>query len=105
MATSRCVDVRGFTATTRAPAIGVPPESVTYPRILPVLVCDKAAGVAVTTKARLRNNRRPRCSNDVRLISASPVHVFASLITRTLGFVKADDGGIDWERRVPTFSF
>ena len=31
----------------------------------------------------------------------SLVPVFASLITRTLGFVKADQGGIDWERRLP----
>src|SRR5438094_2160813 len=73
--------------------------------MLPVLVCDTAAGAAVTTKARLRNNRRPSCANDVRLMSPSPVHVFASLITRTLGFVKVGEGRIDWERRIPIFLF
>src|SRR5438876_1047365 len=73
--------------------------------MLPVLVCDTAAGVANTTKARPSNSRRPSCANDVRLMSPSPVHVFASLITRTLGFVKVGEGRIDWERRIPIFPF
>src|SRR6266513_264832 len=67
--------------------------------MLPVLVCDKAAGTAMTTRARPTNRPRPKCPNDVRLMSASPVRVFASLITRPLGFVKVGDGRIDWERR------
>src|SRR5207247_5446018 len=98
-------DVDTFTATTRPPAIGVPPESVTYPRILPVLVCDTAAGAAIATRVRPSNSRRPSCANDVRLMSPSPVHVFASLITRTLGFVKVGEGRIDWGRRLPIFLF
>src|SRR6266487_3788207 len=67
--------------------------------MLPVLVCDKAAGTAMTTRARPTNRPRPKCPNDVRLMSASPVRVFASLITRPLGFVKVGDSRIDWERR------
>src|SRR5437016_13662161 len=81
--------------------MGVPPEAVTYPRMLPVLVCDTAAGAAVTTKARLRNNRRPSCSNDLRLMNPSPVRVFAFLITRAVGFVKVADGRVDWGRVFP----
>jgi hypothetical protein len=38
-------------------------------------------------------------------MSASPVHVFAFLITRAVGFVKVGDGRVDWERRLPNFSF
>src|SRR5256886_442494 len=67
--------------------------------MLPVLVCDKAAGAAIRTKAKPRNSNRPSCSNDVRLMNPSPVRVFASLITRPLGFVKVGDSRIDWERR------
>src|SRR6266480_2424466 len=68
--------------------------------MLPVLVCDQAAGAAMTTRTRPTNSPRPSCSNDVRLMNPSPVRVFASLITRPLGFVKADEVAIDWERRV-----
>src|SRR5438552_797189 len=73
--------------------------------MLPVLVCDTAAGAAITTKDRPSNNRRPSCANDVRLMSPSPGDVFASLITCTLGFVKVGEGRIDWGRRLPIFLF
>src|SRR5438445_799012 len=69
--------------------------------MLPVLVCATAAGAAITTKARLRNSRQPRCSNDLRLMNPSPVRVFAFLITRAVGFVKVADGRVDWWRGFP----
>src|SRR5207237_3436903 len=84
-----------FRATTRAPATGVPLESVTYPRMLPVLVCAQAAGAATRTKIRPTKSRRPSCANDLRLMNVSPVHVFASLITRPQGFVKSGDGRVN----------
>src|SRR5205807_9546075 len=96
-------EVATFTATTRAPATGAPPASFTYPRILPVLVCDHAAGAAMTRSTRPRNSQRPSCSNDLRLMIASPVRVFASLITRTQGFVKSGDGQLDCGRRRSIF--
>src|SRR6266480_272649 len=49
--------------------------------MLPVLVCDTAAGAAITTRVRPSNSRRPSCANDVRLMSRTS---FAQLGRRLL---------------------
>src|SRR2546421_12240716 len=85
-----------FRASIAAPPSGAPLASFTYPRMLPVLVCEKAAGAAKVTRTKLRNSPRPSCANDgLRLMSASPVSAFALVITHLVQFVKSASARVD----------
>src|SRR5207244_10115870 len=61
-----------FTATTRAPAIGAPPESVTYPRMLPVLVCAAAPDGRPASAVTDATTRPRRHNKDCALMMFPP---------------------------------